>query len=144
MANQSEAFSQIQHSFIRDKTLSAEARMVAIIYASFADFKGQTWPSFATLRSITGFGINKLHRIRQELVEKGVLVRRQGQGAFGRFDRAVYTVADAVLRRRKRQPANGFSEPMKARLIAYQHLRKTQQKPANGIRESAKTQCFTG
>jgi hypothetical protein len=128
-----EPFSQIKKSFIRDRSLSIEARMLAIVYATFVDFKGQAWPSAKTLRFITRFGRDKLYSIRQELVEKGVLVRRQGKGATGRFGAAVYTLANAVLRKSKRPPATGFREPVKATLVAGQNSPKTQQKPATRI-----------
>jgi hypothetical protein len=89
---------QIRTSFIRDNTLSAEARMLAMIYASFANRKGQVRPQAKLLRRITGFGCNKLLRIRKELAAKGILTRRQLKGRTGRFGAAVYTVTDTHFR----------------------------------------------
>jgi hypothetical protein len=46
----------VQHNFLRDSALSLEARMVGLLYASFADSRGWAWPSVKSLMSMLGIG----------------------------------------------------------------------------------------
>jgi len=96
-------FVPIMHQFIRDESLSADAKLLGIVYASFADRGRKAWPGVATLQAKTGFGRDRLKRAREELVRGGFLIRRRERRGGGQFSRVIYEVS-AELLWRKRTP----------------------------------------
>ena len=96
----SSRFVQINVDFLRDTTLSADARLLGCVLATYANWEKRAWPSLKTLRRITGLGINRLKSARAELVKRGYLKRVQGREQRGRFGSTVYEVSTKILHKR--------------------------------------------
>lgn len=60
-------FVQLYREFVRDLTLSTDARLLGSLLATFANRDGFAWPGATTLRKLTGWGRHRLEAARAEL-----------------------------------------------------------------------------
>jgi hypothetical protein len=80
-------FSQLYHDALRDKTVSAEARFLAVLFATYVGPAGLTYPRTPRLMELTGWDRDKVNRARAEAAKAGYLVRMRIRDAGGRFQR---------------------------------------------------------
>lgn len=88
---------KVGRHFVRRTDISAKARFLALLYASYANAKGIAWPGTKTLMELTGWGVDAVRQARTELVKKQVIKRRQGRGVSGRFDAVHWEVSSEVF-----------------------------------------------
>jgi hypothetical protein len=93
-------FCQIPHAFARDGSISPEAKLVGMVYASLANGSRYAWPSLGRVQEYTGLGRGAAKRGRAELVRRGFLVDEQDRlnGAFGKVR---YRVSERLLYHRR-------------------------------------------
>jgi hypothetical protein len=68
MRQREKPFAQLYHDALRDKTLSAEARFIAVLFATYAGRDGLAYPSTRCLMELTHWGERKVKAARAELV----------------------------------------------------------------------------
>jgi hypothetical protein len=78
---------QLYNDALRDKTLSAEARFIGSLFATYAGRDGLAYPNARTLMELTGWGERKVKAARAELVRSGWLEKKFARGRHGRFER---------------------------------------------------------
>ena len=94
-----EPFVQIMVAFLRDQTLSADARWLGTILATYADRSGIAWPGMVRLMREAHLSRHRLETARAELVKAGYVQIVQKRGERGRFLVARYQITRRVLRR---------------------------------------------
>ena len=103
-------FTQIWNSFTRDEGLSGEAKLIGLLYASFANNKREAYPGLPRLQKLTGWGRDVLQRARSELRERGLLERVAMRNCAGRFNGVRFRVSGQILARRAPEtPPDGKS-----------------------------------
>jgi hypothetical protein len=93
-------FVQIEIAFLREERLSADARWLGAMLATFANSDRLAWPGPRTLRSLTGMGISRVSAARAELARGGYLRVAQERGQRGRFGKVKYEISLRILYRR--------------------------------------------
>jgi hypothetical protein len=92
-------FVQLWVDFLRDRSLSKDARWVGAILATYADRRAIAWPSFGRLKTETELGRETLKGALRELSEKGFLQRLpQRRKGNGRWETMHYAVSPRILR----------------------------------------------
>jgi len=107
-------FVQIPVCFLRDGTLSVEAKAVAMVYATYANSDSEAWPGLGAIMKAAAIGRDRAKRGRAELVRKGYLKPMQPKGrdvAKGRFGRVRYWLAPGLLHRRTEIQSHGEAQP---------------------------------
>jgi hypothetical protein len=89
-------FTQIQNSFLDDKKLSPEARLIGVFYARFANREGWAYPGIKLLMRLSGYGRDKVKRARRELVKGGYMEMRRRPRQQGHFGRVEYRVTEKI------------------------------------------------
>jgi hypothetical protein len=92
-----ERYVQLKVDFLRNQALSAEAKLIGCLYATYRGRDGLAWPGVRTLMKESGFGRDKVLRARKELVRHGHLEMRRSKDAAGRFEKPRYKVSAALL-----------------------------------------------
>jgi hypothetical protein len=100
-AEKSSRFVQVYVGFLRDTTLSAEARWLGCVLATYANSEKRAWPGLKTLRRVTELGVNKLKSARAELVGRGYITRVQGREKRARFGSIKYEISTKILHKRE-------------------------------------------
>ena len=108
----SAGFVQIQNLFLRDLTLSPDARWLGAVLATWANSERLAWPGIRTVRRVTGLGLNRLMVARAELVKSGHLLLIRGRAGKGHFAAVHYEIGSGILYRRRRSEG----EALKMRL----------------------------
>lgn len=75
--------------------LSANAKVVYAVLAGYADKNRVCYPSRKTLVMDCGFCEESFDKGMRELIQKGIVSRKQGERSKGRFQSAIYTLHDA-------------------------------------------------
>lgn len=88
-----------QRSFLRVPGLSREAKLVGMVFASYAGADRIAFPGVPLLKKETGMGDSLVKRGRRELVEKGFLEHAQDHDEAGHFDVVRYKVTSKLLHR---------------------------------------------
>ena len=117
-----ERFTQVYNSFIRDPSLSPEAKVLGCVFASYANKRGIAFPGTLRLMQETGMSRFLVTRGRSELVTKGFLRKHFTRGIAGKFARGekqsavTFEVSEKILRRpfaekpgKRRAPTAGES-----------------------------------
>jgi hypothetical protein len=97
-------FIQLNIDFLRETSLSGEARWLGCVLATFANFERLAWPGLRTLRKLTGLGINRLKSARAELVARGYIKRVQPRAKRARFGTVQYEITTRILHPPKNAP----------------------------------------
>ena len=100
-----ERFTQILNSFLRDRTLSPEAKLIGAVFGSFANAECVAWPGTKRLMDETGLGRHVVERARSELVKGAYLKKVYSRGSEGYFNGVRYFVTERVLHRPPTRPA---------------------------------------
>ena len=94
-------FVQIRVDYLRDENLSAAAKLVGAVYATYANREsGLAWPSLETIMKRTGLGRCSVKRARAELVKMGLLKIEQLKGKDaprGRFGQVRYKLSPRIV-----------------------------------------------
>ena len=133
-AHQAQQFVQIPVGFLRDGTLSVEAKAVAMVYASYANSDSEAWPGIQAIIKAAAIGRDRAKRGRAELVRKGYLKPMQPRGrdvAKGRFGQVRYWLAPGLLHRRTEFQASGKAQPQDWQTAGRNHRRT--ERPQDGI-----------
>jgi hypothetical protein len=105
-------FVQLWVDFLRDRSISKDARWVGAILATYADRRAIAWPSFGRLKMETGLGRETLKGALRELSEKGFLQRLpQKRKGNGRWESMHYAVSKRILRKRTATAVLESGEP---------------------------------
>jgi len=97
----------VQRDFLRRTDLSAKARFLGAVLATYAGADGIAYPSVKTLMELTGWGINAVKLARSELVKARMIQRVQEHIDGGRFGSIRWRVGSAVIYRKHQTSANG-------------------------------------
>jgi len=98
-------FTQILNSFIRNPDISPEAKVLAFVFASYADARGVAFPGTGRLVRETGMSRYRVTRARSELVRNGFLRKHFTRGTAGKFTQrerqpaVTFEVSEKILRR---------------------------------------------
>jgi hypothetical protein len=92
---------QVQREFLLDETLSNDAKIVGLIYASLANFTDpekirQAWPGKTLLLRLARMNWHRICSARQELIAWGALVYLQ-DGSSGKFGSSAFFVKEKLL-----------------------------------------------
>lgn len=82
-------FTQIPNDLIRTDRLSVKSKMLLFIIMSY----NPSFPSYAKLRQITGFGKSTISNALKELVDSNVIKYNKGSNVAGRSN--LYTILDS-------------------------------------------------
>lgn len=94
-------FVMVERGFIRDESLSKEARWVGVVLASYVASNGLAWPGKRTLRKKTGLGLGKLEGALAELAARKYLEHKQSRGRRGWFGGGMEYGTHGILHPRK-------------------------------------------
>jgi len=92
-----ERYVQLKVDFLRNPALSAGARLIGCLYATYRGRGGWAWPGVRTLMKESGFGRDKVKRARKELIDRGYLEMTRFKDGSGHFTGARYKVSEALL-----------------------------------------------
>ena len=95
-----ERFTQIKNEFLRDKGVSPAAKLVGVVFASYANAQTNAWPGTVRLMHETRLGRDTVQRGRAELVRGGYLKKLLIRGKSGKIRNVRYLVTNRTLRRR--------------------------------------------
>jgi len=97
-------FAQLYHEALRDKSISAEARFVAILIGTYVNQHSRlAWPRTLRLMELTGWGRDVVKRARAEAVRAGYLVEVLDHDRRGRLVNR-WKVSEKLLREEARKP----------------------------------------
>jgi hypothetical protein len=83
-----EQFVQITNKFLRDHSLSRQAKLVGALIATYCNADGLAWPGVTRLRADSGYGRHVIECARAELVKSGFLEKvYSARSADGKFPR---------------------------------------------------------
>lgn len=115
-------FVQVRRDFVRDRNLSAEAKLVGVVMASYANGKGLAWPSVDTLKELTRLGENRVRRGRGELARAGYIRPVQERGKITRarseFRTIRFEVMGNLLHRKSREDSKNAASIVEMKSIA--------------------------
>ena len=94
-----EPFIQIMVAFLRDQSVSADARWLGTILATYANRQGIAWPGMARLMKEAHLSRHRFEDARAELARAGYIRIAQNRGERGRFLVARYEITRKILRR---------------------------------------------
>lgn len=97
----SDRFTQIKTDFLRDNKLSPAAKLVGVVFASYANAQTVAWPGTARLMRETRLGRDAVQRGRATLVKGGYLKKLLIRGKGGKIRNVRYLVTDRILWRRR-------------------------------------------
>jgi len=86
------------NTFLRDRKLSPEAKLVGAVFASYADAHGVAWPGTQRLMRETGFGRHVVERARSELVKGHYLSKFYPRYPNGELLGVRFRVTESLLR----------------------------------------------
>lgn len=105
-------FTWIENSIIRSKKISLEGLGLYLILRSFAGHRGATaHPSIGYLCDLASCGKDKLRAAMQELIDGGLLEKKQIKDEKGVFSRNVYILLDVAAPQNPQTPENSESYP---------------------------------
>jgi hypothetical protein len=90
-------FTQIQNSFIRDETISAKAKTIGMIYASYAGKDSIVFPGIKLLMALSKLDRDAVTAGRAELVKRGHLKKLIMKNEKGQYSRVRYQVNATLL-----------------------------------------------
>jgi hypothetical protein len=96
-----ERFTQIKNDFLRDKELSPAAKLVGVVFASYANAQTIAWPGTTRLMHETRLGRDAVQRGRATLVKGGYLKKLLMRGKGGKIRNVRYLVTDRIIWRRR-------------------------------------------
>jgi hypothetical protein len=101
-------FGLVAKEVARDRSISAPARCLYMILATYADDHGECYPLNETLRADLGTSDSTVRRLQAELIEKGVLTREE-RTVEGRRTSSLFTLTDISVS--ERPPTSGRVPP---------------------------------